>query len=296
MSPAVKLVFLVLVTTFMLQSGLAAPRASLAGAARRAREIASGLILMLVLGPLIAVLVGRVFGLEGPASAALLVLAVVGVVPLAPKGARKARGDVPLSIVLMLALSLVTAFSAAPSARLALSYWSWSELVGIEPASFLLKLLLLQTVPLAIGLFLRNRSHRAASLEKVVGAINMGVFAIVALFIILPRLGSLKELGLRGAAAGMTFAVILAALGWALGGPAAGGRRTLAAVVNMPNIGLALPLVANAYAPPAYTIALLAMFVVRLVTGLAVQTVLARRTSAPPAAGEPGPRYGAAAP
>ena len=276
MSPGLKLVLLVFLASFMLQSGLAAPVGSLSKAVRRVRELVGALLLMLVFGPLVAVLVGRSFGLQGPAAASLLVLSLVGVVPLAPKAAKKARGDVPLAIVAMLALSLVTAFTATPAARAVLSYWGFRALVGIAPGSFLLTLLLLQVLPLAVGLALRASAARASWLEKVVGAVNAAAFLVIALLVVAPRLGDIGALGLRGAAAGLVFAIVLAGLGWILGGPTPAGRRTLAAMANMPNVALALALAASAYAPPVYTVALVAMFLLRVMAGLAIQAALAR--------------------
>lgn len=287
MSPGLKVVFLVFLLSFMLQSGLAAPKGSLANASRRARELVLAVVLMLVLGPILAVGVGRVFGLAGPAAAALLVLSVVGVVPLAPRAAKNARGDVPLAIVVMLVLSLVAAFAATPATRLLLSYWGFDALVGVQPGSFVLALLLLQVVPLATGLALRARAARSAWLEKAVGVVNTAAFVAIVLFVVAPRLGDMKALGIRGAAAGLVFAVVLAALGWTLGGPTPTGRRTLAAMANMPNFALALALASSAYAPPVYAVTLIEMFLLRIAVGIVIQLVLARSARGAPAAYPP---------
>jgi hypothetical protein len=67
----------------------------------------------------------------------------VGVVPLAPKAARKAHGNVTLAIVLMLALSLVAAFTASPAASTLLSYWRFRVSVEVTPGSVLLQLVVL---------------------------------------------------------------------------------------------------------------------------------------------------------
>jgi BASS family bile acid:Na+ symporter len=286
MSTPLKLVFLLFVTSFMLQCGLQAPRQSLACAVKSVREIVSALLVMLVFGPVVAVVIGRIFGLEGPSAGALLALSVVGIVPLAPKAAKKAHGDVTLAIVLLIALSVIAAFTATPSIHLLLSFWGFHAFIGVAPASLLLQLVVLQLLPLAAGVWLRERSARMAWLEKAVAVVNGAAFILIAALVVGPRVEDIRAIGLRGVAAGVSFAAILAVVGWAMGGPTPTGRRTLAAVANMPNVALALALAASAQAAPAYSVAVIAMFLVRVVAGFLFGAVLAR--SARPAGPEAG--------
>lgn len=273
---ALKLVGVVAVATYMLQTGLATRSRELAAGARLRGELARALVVMLVLGPLAARLLAGVFALGPRPGAALVLLSLVGVVPLASRSARSARGDVSFAVVVTAALGITVAFTAAPTARVLLGYGGPLE---VGTLSLLLQVLVLQGVPVALGAFVRSRSEQhARSLEKVLGVFNMAVVValLVVAVVLLPRYGAVRSLGFGGALAAFVFAVFVATAGYLLAGPDPAERRALAALANMPNVVLALLIVTSAGADEGFALAIVGVFVVRVVTGLAVQRVLAR--------------------
>ena len=233
--------------------------------------------MILVLGPLATILVVRALGLTGPVANALVVLSVTGTVPLAPKFVAAAKGDVAFCVLLMFLLGMVTVVTAAPSAKWLLGY---EGEVPIHPWSLIAKLVFLQGLPLAIGWAVRQRSTKAAQLERIVHHVNVAALVVVLALVIAPRLGSILAIGWRGLLAAVIVALAIAGLGWLLGGQARATRVALAAMANPPNVGLALIMAQAAGARPALLVAIVGVFLVRALVGLALQKLLARRAVA----------------
>ncbi len=282
MALALKLVGVIAVMAYMLQTGLATPRGDLAKCARHRGELARAIVIMLVLGPLLARFLAAAFALPVRPAVALVLLSLVGVVPLASRGARGARADVSFAVILTVVLGSVAAFTAAPTTRLLLGYAGPLE---VHVGSLLLQILVLQALPLAVGVLVRARTERARALEKALGVFNTVLLSalFVAALVLLPRYGAVRSLGLRGVLAALVFSALLACSSYLLVGPDAAGRRTLAAVANMPNVVLALLVVGSAGVDTGFAVAVVGVFVVRLFTGIAIQKLLAR-VAAPAAA------------
>lgn len=272
---ALKLIGLVVVTTYMLQAGLATPPGRLAAGAWRKGELARALLVMLVLGPLVARLLAAAFALDRRPAAALVLMSLVGVVPLASRGARSARGEVSHAVVLTAVLGIVTAFTAVPTTRLLLGYDGPLE---VRTGTLLLQVLLLQGMPIAIGMFIRSKTERVHALERGLGFFNAAAVAVlvVVALVLLPRYGAVRSLGWSGVLAAFVFAVLIASAGYMLSGPERVERRTLAAIANMPNVVLAILIVTSATVDAGFAIAIVGVFVVRFLTGLVIQRLLAR--------------------
>jgi predicted Na+-dependent transporter len=277
MSPMEKVIALVFVTTYMLQIGLLMPMGGLRSACSRHKgPLVWGVLLLMVGGPLVTYFVVRAFGLHRPADAGLVLLSVVGLAPLAPKQVRRAKGNVAFAIVLTFAVAVIAIFTAVPSARFLLSY---ERPLTLRPGPLLLKLLVLQGVPLAFGLFVRRRVSAAQRNKagKVLGAVNAVALVVLFALVVAPRLSALRSLGWAGAAAAVVVSLILAALGWAVGGPSDEGRRTLASVVDVSNFPLALVITQDAGVPPEASVVILGGFLLRAIVGIAVSAFLGRR-------------------
>lgn len=275
---AFQIVFAVAVTTYMLETGLAAPRGGMWEALRTKKgELARGLVVMIVIGPLVATLIARALALPDHTADALVILSAVGVVPMASRGARRRGGDASLAVLLTALLGLAAAFTAAPTARFLLGY---ERRLDAPVGGLLLQVLALQGLPIALGMLIGRYSRRADAIERFFRTFNKAVIVavVVAALVILPRYGSVRALGGRGVLAGVAFALLVSAAGYALGGPRLAARRTLAMVANLPNVSLALVLVTSAGATAGFAIAMVGMFLVRIATGLAVAALVARRS------------------
>lgn len=272
---ALKLVGVVVVMTYMLQTGLATPKGKLRECAQRRGELARALLIMLVLGPLAARLLAAAFALPVRPAVALVLLSLVGVVPLASRGARSARADVSFAVVLTVALGIVAAFTAAPTTRLLLGY---EGPLQVRTGALVLQVLLLQGVPLAIGIYIRSKTERARSLEKALGIFNAAIMLVLVVVVLtlLPRYGAVRSLGWSGMLAAVVFAAFMSSAAYLLVGPDRAERRTLAAVANMPNVILAVLIVTSAGVDAGFAVAIVGAFVVRLLAGVVFQKMLAR--------------------
>jgi hypothetical protein len=188
--------------------------------------------------------------------------------------------------VLTVILGVVTAFTAAPSARWLLSY---EGAVPVRPPVIIARLALLQWLPLVLGAWAASRlsARRVASVTKVVhftliaGLIGLLVAAI-------PRFDELMSdlgwMGLFAAIVTMEVAVILA---WVLAGKDRQLAHSLAATVSLPNIGLAVMIAKVAGARPVLISTLAALFLVRVLANQLLIFALARSAKLPAGAGGP---------
>src|SRR5262249_55122252 len=149
MELVLKVVVALVVASYMFEAGFATPPRELANVARRRPEIAAAIFVMLVIGPMLAYAIVRTLDLGVHDGAALILLSFVGVVPLASKMARKAKGDVCFALVLTLVLGALAPFTAPSTARL---IFAGQRGLQIDAGPLLLKLVLIEGLPILAGL------------------------------------------------------------------------------------------------------------------------------------------------
>jgi len=274
MHTASKLLVAVLIATMMFQIGLSVPLREMREEIHAVSRLLRGLVLFLVIAPLVALLVAWGLRVDRPVEVALVLLSCAGVVPLAPRFARAAHGDVCLALVLTFSLGLVTIVTCAPTARWLLGY---SGEVDFKAGRLIAQLVFIQGAPLALGVLIRRATTRAESVARVVGRINTIAFVAVVVVIVAPHLDLLLAVGWRGAAAAATLSLVLAVVGHAIGGAEEPTARTLAAIANGPNVSLALVIITSVRAPPVFGVTIVGVFLVRRLVGFVVQKLLARR-------------------
>jgi predicted Na+-dependent transporter len=281
-----KLLAALMISSYMLAVGLTTTTEALSSTLHKKSELARAVVIMLVLGPLTARLITAVFGLDRPAAAAIVLLSLTGVVPLASRGAGRAGGDTCFAVVLTATLGFASAITAVPTTRLLIGYGGPLE---VPAARLFGSILLLQVAPLVVGMLLRARSAQRDRLERILTKLNAILYGAIAVaaFLLMLRYGAVRSLGWSGVAAAILFAAFISAAGYFLLGGGMAERRSLAGIANMPNFGLALVMVFSAHVGPPFAVAIVGVFVVRLFVGLAIQSVLTRS-----ARGEPAPAGG----
>jgi BASS family bile acid:Na+ symporter len=280
-----KAIAAVLIVTFMFQAGLTAPRRYFAGALARPRAVLVAISFMLVVEPVLAWLTIQAFHLRGPVAAAIAVLAVSGLLPLAARAVRAVRGDVALALVTTFVVGVLAIFTAP----LTVAWLVGREgAITVEPGPLVRQLVILQGIPLAFGLLLRSSSWCTAKFPRIVRWINTAALVLVLLVVIVPRLPTMENIGALGALAGITFSVIAALVAYAFAGTSATEGRTLAVLANAPNVVLAMTIAASARAPRAVGVTILGMFLLRALVGAVLNRILARRAP-PELPGEPHP-------
>jgi predicted Na+-dependent transporter len=269
-----QLMFALFVVTLMLQVGLETSRGDLAKASKHAGALLRGMFVMLVVSPIVAVCMVRMLGLSGPFAVALIVASVAGCVPVSPRGAGVAHGDVPLSVLLMFAVATTTVITAPATAKWLLSFEGEVEMPF---GRLLLQLLLLQAAPLALGRLVRDHTYHVEQFKRGARILNAVALVAVALVVLAPNTKTLTAIGWGGVGVSLLMGVTMALLGWLLGGSDDPTRRTMAVMANPSNVGLGLVMMTTAHAARASGVALMGIFLVRMVVGMVVQRILAAR-------------------
>jgi BASS family bile acid:Na+ symporter len=269
----------VFLVSFMASVGLDIAPGMMAAELARPSRLLRGLGLTLIVVPIATLVVLRALGATGAVAVGLVLIAVSPGPPLASSTAKKVRGNVPLALAMTVVLGILTAFTAAPSARWLLGYQGD---VDVRPPSLVAKLFVLQLLPLGVGALVRRYAPSSATaLMRVMNVVVAGsalVLIVTAIAPIIPRLGIV---GWDGLAAILVTMAVAVPLGWLAGGHDKAVSRTLAATVSVPNVGLAVAIAKAAHGPKVLVPMIVAIFVVRVLCNLLVVQLLRRRGTAP---------------
>jgi len=232
--------------TLMFALGLGLRGEAVALLRRRPALFARVLLGTCVLVPLAALLLLRSPLLESLSVPARMAIALMAVSPSAPLTLRKAGrqgGDRELAAVLQLlaaAAAVVTIPLLADLFRAVFDLSGWD----IQPLPVARQVLLIQGLPLALGLLVRRRLPRLA--EKLEGpldrAANLLLLVLTTVILVRswPLLQAFLSANLPGIACIALMVLLALAIGWLLSGPGLQERTTVAVVTSTRNPGLAL--------------------------------------------------------
>jgi bile acid:Na+ symporter, BASS family len=234
-----KLGVVVFLACFMLLAGLqcdfAELREAFASPGRLLRIFAANFVIV----PIIGLLVVRLFALDEFVATGIMLMAISPGVPFLPliAGAKKG-GSAGLATGLAVVLPAVSIITVPLTLPLVLSA---DAVAHISLSSFIVSLLLIQLLPLCIGLFIRARSAAVAPMLGKIVTVVLVVAFVVVLFYLVPKAGEAfaAVYGSRGLMATLLIVVLCAGVGWLLGGKTAEYRVTLSISTIMRNIGLA---------------------------------------------------------
>jgi BASS family bile acid:Na+ symporter len=220
-------------------------RADHAARKRERRLLMRSLILQIVVLPATAWAILHAFHARGHVALAILALASAPGGRLLPNLARRAHGDLGLSVEIALWLAKLTAFTAPVT----LALLGDVHRVHLHELRIIAALLGLQLLPYLAGRALRRRRPQfstqiAHPLEVVRGALIILALAII---IAHGRLATVRFLGEIGWLAAFFWSVLALSLGWLVGGPSAHVRRTFALSANMHDLALAMTLATMAF-------------------------------------------------
>jgi predicted Na+-dependent transporter len=232
--------------TLMFALGLGLRGEAVALLRRRPALFARVLLGTCVLVPLAALLLLRSPLLESLSVPARMAIALMAVSPSAPLTLRKAGrqgGDRELAAVLQL---LAAAAAVVTIPLLADLYRAVFDLSGwdIQPLPVARQVLLIQGLPLALGLLVCRRLPRLA--EKLEGpldrAANLLLLVLTTVILVRswPLLQAFLVANLPGIGCIALMVLLALAIGWLLSGPGLQERTTVAVVTSTRNPGLAL--------------------------------------------------------
>jgi len=188
------------------------------------RGVGIGLVNLLLVSPLLAFGIAELFGLEPALAVGLVLLGASPGGTMANLLTHLARGEVALSVT-MTALSSVAALVTVPLALgLAIDHFGASLDAEVEMAGIVARVFLITIVPLALGMWLRQRYPvRVQAVYETARRVSLGLFLLVVIAAVASEaeeaLESFEEvagaaLTLNLAAMGISFAVAqLARLG-----------------------------------------------------------------------------------
>jgi len=231
--------------------------------------------------PIIGVAAIRAFALDDFVAVGVVLMAISPGVPFLPQLAgAKHGGDTGLATALAVLLPAISIVTVPITAHLVLPVDAQAH---IDLGHFLLNLVLLQLLPLVVGLFLRHRIPNAApTLIKVCMLI-----AVIAILLVLFALGpKLAEAfgavyGSRGLMAILAIVVLSAVTGWLFGGSEIRYRNTMTLSTIMRNFGLALLIAGQNFAGTVAAEAVLTYFVIQMIVGNVLAIVVERTVASP---------------
>jgi BASS family bile acid:Na+ symporter len=272
-----KLAVAIFLIAFMLVAGLQCDYhdliTALSGRARMARILIANFIVV----PLVGVIVVRLFALDDFIATGILLMAIAPGVPFLPMiaGAKKG-GSAGLATglaVVLPAISIITVLITLPFVI------PEGAKGHIRFAPFIINLVLLQLLPLIIGLWVRERAaHIVPTLMKVVQVV-LAIAGIAVLYVVVPMMGHAFAVifGTRGLMATLLLVILSGVAGWAFGGSTPEYRRTITIATIMRNFGLALLIAGQNFEGTVVSAAVLTYFVIQFVLANVLGTVLKRR-------------------
>jgi BASS family bile acid:Na+ symporter len=215
--------------------------------------------------------------------AGFLILAVCPGAPFGPACTKIARGNVAMSVGLMVILAGSSAIAAPVLLGVLLPWLAGSETVRVNVVKIVSTLLVTQLIPLCAGLSLRHWRPRLA--ERLLKPANW-VTAILGLstvgFILVVQFQLLAAIGLRGWV-GMTVLLIAScASGWLLGGPGLDNRKAMALTTSLRNVGVGLVIATGNFNGTAAVTAGLAYGIFEIIGSLVLALAWSRARATTP--------------
>jgi BASS family bile acid:Na+ symporter len=215
-------------------------------------------------------------------AAGFLILAVCPGAPFGPPLTALARGDVPVSVGLMVILAGSSALVAPVLLHFLLPLMSGEQALTIDATRLVTTLLMTQFVPLGVGLAVRHwRPRLADRLQPPAQLVSKMLNLVVIVVILAVQFHLLLEVRPSGYAGMLALLLASLAAGWLLGGPGSAGRKAMTLTAALRNVAVGLVIASSAFAGTPAVTAVLAYGVIELAGVLLLALVWGRCTPAP---------------
>jgi bile acid:Na+ symporter, BASS family len=266
--PLVALAFL---TTSMFNVGLDLTVRQITEPLRDRSLLARALLSSVVLVPVLAAMLTRLFPMEQALATGMIVYALAAGTEGGPKFVQLARGNAGFAVGLLAALLTITIVCMPMVLSLVVPD------VHVDRVGLLVKLLLAVAVPVGFGLFLRARYVALADrLSAVMHRVTLGLLGVFVAQVVYVNLDVMLALPAGATIAALLYFVVAFGIGYALGGPRTENRRALAMMTYVRNAPIAMTTASQVFPhEPAVLAMVTLMAVVSFV--LAVLTVVLLR-------------------
>lgn len=256
------LLVLVFVLTSMFGTGLGLTINQIIAPLRDIRVVGLALLANFVLVPALAVGIAALLGLDAGYRTGLIVIACSAGAPFLPKLAQVAKGNLALSVGLMILLMVVTVVYAPIVLPLLISG------VEVNPWDIARPLITLMLIPLSIGLVVRAwLPETAKSLSPIMG--NASSYSLMAAFVLGLLVGYqslMQAFGSRAYIAAFLLVAISIVIGFLLAVGGQGNKSVMGLGNGQRNISAALLIATTNFTDPTVVLMVLVVSVVGLVT------------------------------
>jgi BASS family bile acid:Na+ symporter len=272
LSKIVPIAMLTFVVSSMLSMGLSLTVAQIVAPLRNYRLIVLALLANFVLMPFAALGIAKLLRLDEPLAIALLLLGTASGAPFLPLLTRISKGNLALSVGLMVLLMVVTV------AYMPLVLPLFLEGVSVDPMKIGRSLVFLMMLPLAIGLLVKARlSGLAAKVQPSLGRVSiLSLALLIALLLITNMQNVLNLYGTRGVLASILFIAAGSGIGWVSGGPQSDTRGVMALGTAQRNIAAALVVGGQNFSDPNVIVMVVVVAIVGLLMLMPFAKYLAR--------------------
>ncbi len=276
---------LVAVTLFemMVAIGLGVTFADLAGVVRDRRLLARAALANYVCVPAAALGLLLLFGPQPMVAAGFLITAVCPGAPYGPPLTALAKGDVGVSVGLMVVLAGSSALMAPMLLYFLLPSVAGSESLSVDAAKMVVTLIVTQLLPLFLGMTVRwRRPELAARLLKPARILSMILNLAMIALILSVQFSTLLAIRPRGFVGMLALVLAALAAGWLLGMPGSGNRRAMAITTSVRNVGVGLVIATGSFPGTAAVTATLAFALFQTVVLALVALIWGRLTPSVP--------------
>jgi len=245
------LINLVVTTTLiemMIAVGLGVTLADVLAVAGSGRLVARAALANYVCVPAAAVALLLLFRVQPMTAAGFLVAAVCPGAPYGPPFTAIAKGNLPVSVGLMVVLAASSAFVAPLILYWLLPLMSGGDSLRVDAVKMFVTLFATQLLPLFAGLAVRQwRPSLAARLLKPANLLGTILNLLMIGLIVAVQYKTLLVIRPFGVVGILLLILAALAAGWALGTPGGGNRKAMAITTSVRNVGVSLVIATSSF-------------------------------------------------
>lgn len=281
----VSIVVTIALIELMVTVGLGVRLADVLGVIRNRRLVLQAALANYVCVPTVTVGLLLLFHAEPMIAAGFLITAACPGAPFGPPFTALAKGNLADAVGLMVLLAASSAVLAPLLLRFLLPPMTSDNTLNVNAVKMVLTLLVVQIVPLAAGLALRElRPNLADKLLKPAKLLSPLLNLAVIGLILAVHFRTVLAVRPRGYVGMLALVIALLASGWLLGMPGSDRRKAMAITTAVRNVGLGLVIAASSFPDSPAVTATLVFGLFQTVAVALISVAWGRRSSPIPAA------------